>query len=132
MTSRRTGTMRALFQTGDLRLMSRDVRRSLTSYDPELQFVEQYIDHANVDIAAVNLLIREREEIYRRYAGSRTGSTAGAYTLDVKRMRSDPTLRAAYVTGVVDLRSLLDRLNELRPSVLQVQRVLDPSSKARK
>src|SRR4051812_32767846 len=47
-----SGTMRALFATGDLRLMSRDVRRALTSYATELEFVEQHIDHAIVDIAA--------------------------------------------------------------------------------
>jgi len=127
-----TGTMRALFETGDLRLMTRDVRRSLTSYATELQFVEQHIDHAIVDIAAASHLTREREEIYRRYTGSRTGPMAGAYTLDVKRMRSDPTLRAAYVTGVVWTRSYVQRLIELRASVLRLQRVLDPNSKARK
>jgi hypothetical protein len=127
-----TGTMRALFETGDLRLLSRDVRRSLTSFAPELQFVEQHVDHAVVDIAALNLLIREREEIYRRYTGSRTGPTAGAYTLDVKRMRSDPALRAAYSTGVVSTRSLLERLIELRPSVVRLQGVLGPGTQARK
>jgi hypothetical protein len=90
--------------------------------------VEQNTDHAIVDIAALNLIIREREEIYRRY----TGPAVGAYTLDVKRMRSDPTLRAAYSTGFVSIGSLVENLNDLRPSVLQLRRVLDSSSKARK
>jgi hypothetical protein len=94
--------------------------------------VEQHIDHAIVDIAAASHLTREREETYRWYTGSRTGPTAGAYTLDVKRMRSDPVLRAAYITGIVRTRSHVQRLIELRASALQLRKVLDPSPKARK
>lgn len=119
-----TGTIRALFATGDLRLLNGDIRRSLTAYLTDQEYAERQIDLAAIDVAQAAQLVREREEIYRRY-GPRSDTTATRSTLDVERMRADPQLRAAYITGLIRLRFHRQRLRDFRESVTGLQRVLD-------
>jgi len=120
-----TGTVRALFETGDLRLLDPEMRRSLTAYLTDQQYAERQIELSAIDVAQAAHLVREREEVYRRYTGPRSDTTAARFRLDVERMHADPQIRAAYITGLVRLRFHLQRLRDFRVSVTGLQRVLD-------
>jgi hypothetical protein len=126
-----SGTLRALFETGDLRLMRGEVRRSLTAYAADLQNAERELDLAAVDLMAASRLIREREEAYRLYRSSRSSAEAGWYTLNVDQMRADPVLRAAYARGLVRTGFHRNRLLSFRSSVLGLRKVLDAEVAAR-
>jgi len=119
-----TGTIRALFETGDLRLMSPSLRRSLTAYMTDQQNAERQIELSSIDVAQAAHLVREREELFRRYRGSRADSASRGFTIDVERMRADAQLRAAYITGLVRLRFHLQRLVDFRESVIGLQKEL--------
>jgi hypothetical protein len=120
-----SGTFRAIFETGDLRLMRDDVRRSLTAFAADLEYAERQIDWLSRDLAETGRLIREREETYRRYLRPRHGPNAGQYTLNVTQMRSDPIVRAAYATALVRTRTHQARLINFRGAVTGLQKVLD-------
>jgi hypothetical protein len=118
------GTIRALFETGELRVMSPGLRRSLTAYLTDQENADREIGRASVDAMQAALLIRDREEPHRRYRGSRADTTTWDYTLDVERMRADPQLRAAYITGFVRLRDRVGHLRNFRVSVTGLQEVI--------
>jgi hypothetical protein len=120
-----TGTLRALFETGDFRLLKPEIRRSLTAYATDQQYAERQIELSAIDVAQAAHLVREREEVYRRYTGPRSDTTASRATVDIERMRADPQLRAAYITGLVRLHVHLQRLRDFRVSVTGLQQVLD-------
>jgi hypothetical protein len=119
-----SGTLRALFETSDLRLLSREVRHSLSAYSTDLQYAERQLDLLAVDVGASTRLIREREEAYRHYSASRSGPNPGRYTLNVNQMRADPVIRAAYANVLVGIRTHRQRLLDFRGSVLGFQKVL--------
>ena len=119
-----TGTMRALLETGDLRLLNGEIRRSLTAYATDLQYAEREIDKAIVELMHAQRIISEREESYTRWG--RLDPIAGRpFTLDGPGMRSDAQLRAAYTTVLDWQYFYLQRLLDFRVVVLGFHSVLE-------
>jgi hypothetical protein len=119
-----TGTMRALLETGDLRLLSGGMRRALTAYATDLNYTEREIDRAIAELMLAQRLVREREEIYTRWG--RSDSIAGrAFTLNGPQMRTDPQLRAAYAAALAWQEFYLRRLLDFRVVIMGFRKVFE-------
>jgi hypothetical protein len=124
-----TGTMRALLETGDLRLLSGEMRRSLLMYATDHQYAEREIDRAIAELMLAQRFVREREETYTRWG--RLDSIAGrAFTLNGPQMRTDPQLRAAYTAALSWQQFYLHRLLDFRVVVMGLRKAIEAEGRA--
>jgi hypothetical protein len=121
-----TGTIRTLSETGDVRLLSADVRRSMATYSTDVQNAEREVALAAAELRVTSRIILEREEAYTRW-GALDTINGRSYALDSRGMLTDPALRAAYTSGLNWSQYHLDRLIDLRDVAVGFGEVLGVS-----